>query len=555
MSKLRIVPLGGTSHVTKNFFVYEYWFDNGKVERLIVDCGIGFPEEEMMGVDLILPDISYLKGKEDTILGIVLTHGHDDHIGGLPYLLPKLGKIPLYASPLTAGLIKNKFKEFKLNNEINVLNDSVLQKIGSFEFEFICMTHSIPDTKHIIIRTPIGNFYHGADFKLDFTPVDGKKPDLQRIALAGKEGILCMLSDCLRVEKEGFTPSETLLEDTFEREIRSCQGKFIVTTMSSNIHRIQQAVNVAARHKRKVAFFGRSIESNTKVAQELGFFKMPPGVYATKRQSNKIPPKDICFIVAGSQGQEDSALVRIANDAHLQVKITPGDKVVFSVDPIPGNENAFYRTIDKLSQLGAIVSYSDILDDLHVSGHASAGELKIVLSLVKPKYVMPIGGNFRHMNHFRNLASSIGFDKKNVLILKEGQIISFDNSGNIHYEEILDLKTVVVDGLGVGDVGRIVLSDRKQMSKEGIVVVAIPVKKGTNQVISDPEIISRGFVFMRDSNELIRQAKKIIKNKIPSENKIDDWQKLKVSIEKELKKFFFNETAREPIILPVIVKV
>ena len=555
MSKIRIVPLGGISHITRNMFVYEYWSDNGQVQRLIVDCGIGFPEEEMLGVDLVLPDISYLKGKEKTILGAVLTHGHDDHIGGLVYILPQLGNIPLFASRLTAGLTEESFVEFGLKANVNVLEDNTPFKIGVFEFEFIHVTHSIPDTKHVIINTPIGIFYHGSDFKFDFTPVDNKRPDLQRIALAGKKGILCLLSDCLRVEKDGFTPSERLLEETFDREIRSCKGKFIVTTISSNIHRIQQAVRVAALHNRKVVFLGRSIEGNIAVAQHLGFFKMPEGVYVRKQRVSKIPENKLCLIVAGSQGQEESALVRMANDSHERVKIKPGDKVVFSTDPIPGNENAFYRTIDKLSRLGAIVSYSDILDDLHVSGHASSGELKIFLSLLNPEFIVPIGGNFRHMNHFRNLACSLNFAKEKVLILNEGQVISFDSNGQMHHEDKLDLKTVIVDGTGVGDVGRVVLGDRKKMSEEGIVIVTIPIKRGTNQIIGLPEVISRGFVYMRTSRDLISEAKKLIDKALPAKGQVTDWQQVRTRIESDLKRFFFKETAREPMILPVIVKI
>ncbi len=555
MSKIRIVPLGGVSHVTKNMFVYEFCPDNGQVQRLIVDCGFGFPEEEMLGVDLVLPDISYLKGKEKTILAVVCTHGHDDHVGGLPYLMPRLGeKIPLFASRLTAGLIESSFKDFGKAKRVNILKGDKVVEIGAFKIEAVHVTHSIPDTKHFIIETPLGVFYHGSDFKFDFTPVDGKKPELQKMALAGKKGVLCLLSDCLRVEKAGHTPSETLIEETFEREIRDCHGKFIVTTISSNIHRIQQAVQVAARHNRKVAFLGRSVEGNIKVAQSLGFFKMPPKAYLPKQKISQIPEGKLCLIVAGSQGQEESALVRIANNAHHRVKIKPGDKVVFSVDPIPGNENAFYRTIDKLSRLGAVVSYSDVLDDLHVSGHASAEELKMFLSLVKPKFIIPIGGSFRHMNHFKNLADSLGFGQNRTLVLKEGQVISFNEREEMSIEERLDLKTVIVDGSGIGDVGRIVLQDRKQMSEDGIVVAAIPVKKGKSNIVGQPEIISRGFVYMRTSKDLIGEAKKIIKESLPK-GKLKDWQQVKKEIEKSLQKFFFKETGREPMVLPVIVRI
>ncbi len=559
MAKVRIVPLGGTNHVTRNMFVYEYWPDQGEIERIVVDCGIGFPEEEMLGVDLVLPDVSYLQGKEKTLIGAIFTHGHDDHIGAIPYIFPKLFSnlraLPLFASRLTAGLIESTVKDFGLNLNINVTEDNTLYKLGHFSFELVPVTHSVPDTKHVLIYTPIGTFYHGSDFKFDFTPVDGKAADLQKMALAGKKGILCLLSDCLRVEKEGFTPSERLIEETFEKEINNCQGKFIVTTISSNIHRIQQAVNVAARHHRQVVFLGRSIEENLKVAQRLGFFKIPQNVYLKKQKINTIADHKLCLIVAGSQGQEDSALVKIANNIHERVKIKPGDKVIFSVDPIPGNENAFYQTIDKLSKLGAIVSYSDILEDLHVSGHASSGELKIFLSLLKPRYLVPIGGNFRHMNHFKNLSLNLGFNKESTLILRDGQIIAFDETGKVHFEEILDLKTVIVDGLGIGDVGRIVLNDRKKMSEEGIVVVVIPLKRDKKRLLAEPEIISRGFVFMRMAKDLIQEAKMIVRKILERRKNLEDWQEIKNEIEKELQLFFFKETQREPMILAVIINI
>lgn len=555
MSKVRIIPLGGVSHVTRNMFVYEYLADNGQAQRLIVDCGIGFPEEEMLGVDVVLPDISYLKGKEKTILGIVLTHGHDDHIAGIPYLLPELGPLPIYASSLTAGFLESTLADFGLKAQINVVKDSEIVRIGSFGFEFVHVTHSVPDSKHIVLYTPIGIFYHGSDFKLDFSPVDHKKPDIQKMALVGSKKVLCMLSDCLRVEKSGFTASEKMLEETFEREIKNCQGKFIVTMISSNIFRIQQAVKVAANHGRKVAFLGRSIEENIAVAQRLGFFKIHPDAYLKKQKINKIPDNKLCLIVAGSQGQEASTLVRMADETHNRVSINPEDKVVFSTDPIPGNENAFYQTIDKISRLGASVSYSDIMDDLHVSGHASAGELKIVLSLVKPKFVVPIGGSFRHMNHYRNMAQDLDFTKEQVPVLDDGQIISFDQNGSLRYEEKIELKTIIVDGTGIGDVGRIVLSDRKKMSREGVVMAIIPVDKKTGKVISLPNIVSRGFVYMRTSKDLIAEGSEKISRLVPLGSEVKNWQNLKEKIENDLSAFFYQEIGREPMILPVLVKV
>lgn len=553
---LRIIPLGGMAQVTKNMFVYEYGPGSQATERLIIDCGIGFPEEEMYGVDLLIPDVSYLKGKEDTIKGIVLSHGHDDHIGGLPYVLPQFeGEIPIYASSLTAGFAEDTLIDFGIEQKINIIKEDEPLTLGSFVIEAIALTHSVPDSKHFAITTPEGIVYHGSDFKFDFTPVDGRCPDLQKIAHFGKQGILCLLTDCLRVENQGFSLSEKSIADGLERELRDSEGKFIMTTMSSNIHRIQQMIDAAVLFKRKVAFIGRSVEENIRTAERLGFIKIPKGVIINKRRINKLPANQQCLVVGGSQGQSDSTLVRISRNEHKLVTVERGDRVVFAADPIPGNEKAVYQTIDNLAKLGVGVSYTDIHDGLHVSGHASAGELRLLLTLLKPQYIMPIGGTFRHMNHFASLAFGMGWPKNKVFLLEDGQSLELSQKQVNLSQEKITLKTVIVDGLGIGDVGKAILSERKKMAQSGMVVVAIPIDKNTNKISGDPEIITRGFVFVRSAQELINEATKEAAGIAAKGMNIKKWQDLKETLTDRLTQFFFDQTQRQPLILPVLVRV
>ncbi|OGD61894.1 hypothetical protein A2160_00850 [Candidatus Beckwithbacteria bacterium RBG_13_42_9] len=553
---IRIIPLGGIGHVTKNLFVYEYLRSDRVVDRIIIDCGIGFPEEEeMYGVDLLIPDITYLKGKEETIRGIVLSHGHDDHVGGLPYILPQFDRpIPIYASKLTAGFATDTLMDFSLEGKINILEDGRPIRLGNFMIETVAVTHSVPDTKHLVITTPDGVIYHGSDFKFDWTPVDGKRPDLQKIAEVGKKGVLCLLSDCLRVEKDGYSLSERRIADGLERELRQAQGKFIMTTMSSNIHRIQQMIDLACAYHRKVALIGRSVEENVRTAERLGFIKIPPNIIVNKRKANKLGDREQCLIVGGSQGQVDSTLVRVSRQEHQLVQIKPGDRVVFAADPIPGNERAVYKTVDNLAKLGAAVSYTDIADDLHVSGHASAGELRMLLTLLTPKYIMPIGGTFRHMNHYSELAVNMGWPKQSIFLLGDGDTLQLANNSQAQLGPKVTLKTIIVDGLGIGDVGKAVLSERKQMAEGGMVVVAIPVNSKDNVISAKPEIITRGFVFVRSSKELIEQASQEAALIAPAGKKLKEWQDLKEKLTTRLSEFFFEQTQRQPLILPVLVR-
>jgi ribonuclease J len=550
MSKLKLLPLGGMGNVTKNMYLYEF---DGQI--LIVDCGIGFPSSEMLGVDVLIPDISYLKDKEHQIVGMLLTHAHDDHIAALPYILPQLPPIPIYASKLTAGFAGDRLKDFNLNPAINIFPDDSVLELGPFRIESVHVTHSVPDARHYAIHTPLGTVYHGSDFKFDLTPVDGVISDYQKIARLGSEGILCLLSDCLRSEKEGHSLSESILTDTFEREIRDTKGKFIITAMSSNIHRIQQAVNVALDHGRHIAFVGRSIEQNIQTAIRLGFFHIPPKAIVSKKKINEYPADRLCIIIAGSQGQPESSLTRASTGEHSLITINPNDKVVFSTEPIPGNENYVYTAIDNLSKLGADVAYSDVDDAMHVSGHASALEQKLLIALTKPKYLFPIGGTYRHMIQYRKLTRQMGYPDQTMFMPEDGQMIEFDETG-AHVGETIKLKHVMVDGAGIGDVGNVVLADRHAMADSGIVVLIIPISEKTQQFGGRVEIVSRGLVFMRESKELMDKIQTATAEAYYKYREVaKDNMELRNKIKSEIEDLIYQETQRSPLILPVIMTV
>ena len=546
MSSLKLLPIGGIGGVTKNLYVYEY---NKKI--LIVDCGIGFPTTNMPGIDILIPDISYLKEKSDQILGMLLTHAHDDHIAALPYVLPQLPDFPIFGSNLTIGFAQDRLKESKIKADFREFPDDKVLEIGPFKVESIKVTHSVPDCRHFAIHTPEGIIYHGSDFKFDLTPVDGVVSDYNKIARIGDEGVLCLLSDCLRSEKPGHSLSESIITDSFEREIKGVKGKFIITSMSSNVHRIQQAIDVALAHDRKIAFIGRSIEQNIKTATRLGFFKVPQKATINKRKINSYPPEKLCVIIAGSQGQPESSLSRAALGEHPYIRINPEDKVVFSSDPIPGNEDSVYAAIDNISRIGADVSYSDVDDNLHVSGHASALEQKLLVALTKPKYFVPIGGTYRHMVQYQKLVDSMGYSPKSVFLLQDGETLQFSNK-KVQYGSKLKLKQVMVDGTGVGDVGSIVLSDRETMADSGMLVIVIPVDDQGN-VINKIEIISRGFVFMKRSQELISRIEDAVIDTLNKhKNSSSDWKKLRRHIESDISDLVYLETERQPLILPVM---
>jgi len=551
-NSLKIISLGGFGEVTKNMFVYETPKD-----ILIVDCGVGFPEEEMMGVDLIVPDISYLKEKVGKIRAIILSHGHDDHIGGLPYILPQLPKnLPVFGPKWAIALSALKLQEFGMLANFNEINEKSRVNLGDFSLEFIQATHSIPDTYHIVIKMPLGIIYHAADFKLDLTPVMGKPTVQEKIRTVGKKGVLCLLSDCLRAENPGFTPPEAKLEEMFEEEMRSCRGKFLVTTMSSNISRLKQAIEVSRRLERKVVLVGRSIKENMKLAEKLGYLKFPQGTFIDKKEIKNYPPNCLTLLVAGSQGQMGSALDRIVAQEFDLIKIKPGDKVVFSTDYIPGNETAIYRLIDNIYWLGGEVIYQDIHSNVHVSGHGSQEDLSKLMKMVNPLFMIPIGGNFRHMVAYQKLAVSKGFRLQQILLPDDGGVVEFFPEKKVRISQRIEVRDVLVDALGVGDVGNVVLRDRKILASEGMVVAVIPLDQVNYSLHGEPEIITRGFIYAKDNLDFLRQTKEKIRQIIKGiKRRGADERFVRRKIQEELEKFFFKTTGRRPMVLPIMIEV
>lgn len=540
---IKMIPLGGMPNVHDNMYVYE-----SESDIFIVDCGMGFPEEGVPGVDLTIPDVTYLKDKISRIRGFVVTHGHEDHIGGFPFVIPQLGgAIPIYASKLTAGFLREKFKDYGLDTKmINVVGDRQPIQLGVFEVKMIPVTHSVPDTKHLIIKTPHGNVYHGSDFKFDWTPVGQELPDVSSMTRAGAEGVTLLLSDCLRSEKPGYSLSEASVEESFEREFRDNANRVVVTTMSSNISRIQQALWVARRHNRKVAFVGYSIEKNVKVAAELGFLKIPPRLIVDKRKLKDIPKDEQCLIIAGSQGQLGSSLEKIAVGDHKMIKLDSGDKVIFSADPIPGNESNVYRLIDMLSIKGLRVSYSDIADDLHVSGHASSSEIKMLMAMTRPKYVMGTGGTHRHAVQFGKLAREMGIPQDHILA-SENQPLVIEPGGIVHLGDPIPLRTVYVES---GQIARSdkPIADRQAMFQEGVVVTVVTQSGHELEV----DFIPKGIITHIEDNVLLR-----FKNSLRSALRAEDDRRDKVyskdKIAKEVSRLFLEEYGKNPLVIPIII--
>ncbi len=548
---VKLVSLGGFGRVTSNMFCYEYGND-----ILLVDCGMGFPTEEMLGVDILIPDISYIRQRLNQIRGLVLTHGHEDHVGALAYILPQLGDIPVYASQLTASLVMEKLVEYEnMPKKITVLDMGKPIQLGKFTVESVRISHSIPDATNLIIKTPVGTIYHGSDFKFDFTPIDGKQPDIGRIAAAGNEGIQLLLSDCLGSERRGYTPSEKILNEVLEREIGSCEGKCLVTTMSSNISRWRQAAEVAIRHGRKIAISGKSIERNIQVASQLGYVNLPKGMFIDLKDAKKLDDKNVCILIAGSQAQAGSALVRVGDQEHADISVGPGDKVIFSSDPIPGSETAVQSLIDSLARLGAVVAYSGPNDSLHVTGHGSQQDLLLMMSLTRPKFLLPIGGTYRHMIQYRRLAQSMGYAPEQVLLPNTNQIIEIDKDG-VRLGAAIEIKNVMVDGLGVGDVGSVVLRDRQRLAEEGIAVIVVEIDQNDPSKVESLEIVSRGFVFDKENTELLNKASQVVRKQLASrKGKIETERQVRQIIIDSLNPFFFEATRRRPMILPVVVEV
>lgn len=550
-AKVRIIPLGGINEIGKNITAIEY-----KNDIVVIDCGLKFPDEDMFGIDLVIPDISYLLKNKDKIRGIFLTHGHEDHIGALPYVLRELN-VPVYGTKLTLGIVETKLKEHGLlsSTELIRVKPRDVIKLNSVSVEFIKTNHSIADSVAIAIHTPLGVVLHTGDFKIDYTPIDGEPMDFARFAEIGKKGVLAMMADSTNVEKPGYTMSEKVVGESFARLFSKAKGRIIIATFASNVHRIQQIIDAARVYDRKVAVSGRSMENIVAVAAELGYLEFEKDILVSVDQINKYPNDKVVIITTGSQGEPMSALARMASSEHRKVNIVEGDTVIISATPIPGNEKLVSKVINQLFQKGAEVIYKS-LAEIHVSGHACQEELKLMQCLVKPKFFIPVHGEYRHLKQHGELAISLGMPEGNVLIPENGGVIEVTRN-NIRRNGTVNSGQVFVDGLGVGDVGNIVLRDRKHLSQDGILTVVVTLSKGNNSIIAGPDIISRGFVYVRESEGLMDGAKDIVRDVLREceEKNITDWASLKSKVRDELRSYLYEKTKRKPMILPIIMEI
>ncbi|MFC2041555.1 ribonuclease J [Chloroflexota bacterium] len=548
--KLKVIPLGGLGEIGKNMLVMEYEDD-----IIIIDAGLMFPEEEMFGVDLVIPDISYLLDKKEKIKGIVVTHGHEDHIGALPYVLPQLD-VPVYSTKLTRGLISVKLKGGKalLGSVLKAVPFGGKVTLGKFNIEFFPVCHSIPDSAGLIIRTPIGTIVHSGDFKLDYTPVDGRPTALPRLAQLGGQGVLLLLSDSTYVELLGYTPSERVVGENLDRVMAEAPGRVIVATFSSLVSRIQQIIDAAAKHQRRVFIVGRSMSDTVRMALELGYLRAPDGILARLDELRGMPRNKIAFVTTGSQGEPTSALVRMANRDHRQLNIMRGDTVVLSATPIPGNEGVVNRTVDNLFKQGARVLY-DKVASVHVHGHASQEELKLLLSLVKPKFFMPVHGAYRHLSLHAKLAQSVGIPEGNTFVLEDGDVLELGSKeGKVTGK--VSSSNVYVDGLSVGDIGSVVLRDRRMLSKDGIVMVIIAMNRQTGKLVGRPDIVSRGFVDTRESRDMIEESRNVVARVLDhGGTRPADWGFINTKVRDTLNKYYYDQTRRRPMVLPFMVKV
>ena len=548
--RLKIIPLGGLSEIGKNMMVVEYGND-----IIIIDVGLMFPEEEMLGIDLVIPDISYLLERRERIRGIIITHGHEDHIGALPYLLPQLD-VPVYSTKLTRGLISVKLKERKSLSgaKLKLIPPGGTIVLGKFKIEFFPVCHSIPDAVGLIINTPIGTIIHSGDFKLDYTPVCGKPTDLSRLAQLGSQGVLLLLADSTYAELPGYTPSEMVVGETLDHIMADAPGRVIITTFSSLVSRIQQVIDAAAKHQRRVFIVGRSMSDIVRMALDLGYLNASDGILGRIDELRGMPHNKIVLITTGSQGEPTSALVRIANRDHRQVHLVRGDTVVISATPIPGNEAVVNRTVDDLFKQGARVLYSKVAP-VHVHGHASQEELKLLLNLVKPRFFVPIHGEYRHLSLHAKLAQSIGIPQDNTFVLEDGDILELSpNSGKITGK--VTSGNVYVDGLSVGDIGSVVLRDRKMLSRDGIVMVIIAINRQTGKLIGRPDIISRGFVDITESRDMIEESRDLVARTLDhGRTRPAEWGFINTKVRDTLYKFYYEQTKRRPMILPFMVKV
>ncbi|MBP1924986.1 ribonuclease J [Sedimentibacter acidaminivorans] len=548
--KLKIIPLGGLGEIGKNMTVIEYGSN-----IVVIDCGMSFPEDEMLGIDIVIPDITYLIKNKDKVKGILLTHGHEDHIGNIPYLLKKIN-VPIYGTKLTLGLVENKLLEHKIEDaQLKVLNAGKTINLGCFKITFIRGSHSIPDAVGMAIETPIGILVHTGDFKIDYTPISGEAIDLDMFAEFGRKGVLVAMSDSTNVERPGTTDSERIISNKFMEMFKTCDTRIIVASFASNVYRVQQVINAAVAYGRKVAISGRSMINVVKVSQELGYLDVPEGTLVHVNDLKRYKDSEIVIITTGSQGEPLSALTRMANSDHKKLEIKAGDLVIISASPIPGNEKTVSRVINMLYEKGAEVMYSAITQ-VHVSGHARRDELKLMLTLLKPKFFIPVHGEYRHLIQHAKLAEELGIDEKHSIVGKNGDVIeitskSITKNGNVTSGNIL------VDGLGVGDVGNIVLRDRKLLSENGLIIIVLSTERGTGRVLAGPEIVSRGFIYVRENIDLIEESKAVVRRALCKcqETNTREWNNIKMAIKDALSSFIYEKIKRSPMILPIIVEV
>lgn len=549
--KLKVIPLGGLQEIGKNITIFEYGED-----IIVVDCGLAFPEDEMLGIDLVIPDTTYLAKNKDKVKGVVLTHGHEDHIGALPYFLKEIN-VPVYGTKLTLGLLNYKLEEHGMLNDVKqeIVQHGQTIELGAFKIEFIRSTHSIADSVALAINTPVGVIIHTSDFKIDYTPIEGEPMDFARLAELGKKGVLLLMCDSTNVERPGYTMSERTVGDAFEEIFMNAKSRILVATFASNVHRVQQIINAAVKFNRKVAICGRSMVNVAKAAMELGYLNVPEGVIIDIDYIDKYSPEKLVIITTGSQGEPMSALTRMAASEHKKVEIVPGDMVIISANPIPGNEKLVSRVINELFKKGAEVIY-EALADIHVSGHACQEELKLIHSLVKPKFFMPVHGEYRHLKQHANLAHNLGMSLDKIFVMDIGKVLELTSdtariNGNVTSGRVL------VDGLGVGDVGNIVLRDRKHLSQDGLIVIVITVEGDTGNVVAGPDIISRGFVYVRENEDLMEKVREVIKSALQKcdEKKKNDWSNKKGMIRDTLRDYLYEKTKRKPMILPIIMEI
>ena len=551
VSKLKIIPLGGLGEIGKNMTAYEFGSD-----IIVVDCGMGFPDEDMYGIDIVLPDVSYLKANADRIRGLILTHGHEDHIGAVPYVLKDLD-IPIYTTPLTAALVELKLEEHDLlyNTQIFTKKAGSVFRLGCFTVEFIHVNHSIPDSVALAIGTPLGTVIHTGDFKIDVTPISGGMIDLVRLGQLGNDGVLALLSDSTNVEKPGHSDSERKVGESFNKLFMGCDKRIIITTFASNVHRLQQIVNVAAKYNRKVAITGRSMENVLRVSTVLGYMDIPENVMVDIEHINKLPKNQVVIISTGSQGETMSALYRMAFSEHKQVRIDAGDRVIISASAIPGNENMISRVVDELFHKGAEVIY-DRHTDLHVSGHASQEEQKMMLALTKPKYFIPVHGEYRMLVKHAEIGKMMGVQPKNVVIGENGKVIEITKKA-ITCENTVPSGAVLVDGSGVGEVGSVVMRDRHRLAEDGMVVVVMPFSSQDHVMIADPEIVTRGFIYVKEAEAMMDELKRVTLEAVAAceAQHISDWTTIKSKVKNNLSGYLYKTTRRSPMILPVITEI